>query len=90
MLCSDRDLPIMVMRKRRELRGTLEEDVCDRVLDQATDVLRDPEDYGKGDNLGLEDLFAEMTEEDRLEKRTQTQEMNSGDKAITNFFFLKR
>ena len=60
--------------------GTLEEDVGDRVLEQATNALRDPDEYGEGDNLGLEDLFAETTEE-RLEQRPQTQEMDSGDEA---------
>ena len=33
-----------------------------------------------GDHLGLEDLFAEMTEEG-LEQRSQTQEMNYDDEA---------
>ena len=33
-----------------------------------------------GDDLGLEDLFAEMTEEG-LEQRSQTQEMPYGDEA---------
>ena len=56
------------------------EDVGDRVLEQATDALRDPEEYGDGDNLGLEDLVAERTEEG-LEQRPQTQEMDSGDEA---------
>ena len=62
-LCSDRDVPIWLQRKRHELTWTLVEDVGDRVLEQATDVLRDPEEYGEGDNLGLEDLFAERIEE---------------------------
>ena len=66
----------MVSEKRHELRGTLGEDVGDRVLDQAPDALSDTEDYGRGDNLGLEDLFAEITEEG-LGQRTQ--EMDSGD-----------
>ena len=35
-LCSDRDLPIWLLRKRHELT---EEDVGDRVLEQATDAL---------------------------------------------------
>ena len=48
----------------------------DRVLEQATDALRDPDEYGDGDNLGLEDLFAERTGEG-LELRPQTQEMDS-------------
>ena len=76
-LCSDRDLPIWLLRKRHELTG---EDVGNRVLEQATDALRDPDEYGDGDNLGLEDLFAEMIEEG-LEQRPQTQEMDSGDEA---------
>ena len=59
-LCSDRDLPIWLLRKRHKLKG---EDVGDRVLEQATDALRDPDEYGDGDNLGLEDLFAERTVE---------------------------
>ena len=79
-LCSDRDLPIWLLRKRHELTGTLGEDVGDQVLEQATVALRDPDEYGEGDNLGLEDLFAERTEEG-LEQRPQTQEMYSGDEA---------
>ena len=35
-LCSARDLPIWLLRKRHELKG---EDVGDRVLEQATDAL---------------------------------------------------
>ena len=49
-------------------------------VEQATDPLKDPDEYGDCDNLGLEDLFAERTEEG-LEKRPQTQEMDSGDEA---------
>ena len=79
-LCSDRDLPIWLRRKRHELTGTLGEDVGDRVLEQATDAMRHPDEYGEGDNLDLEDLYAEMTEEG-LEQRHQTQEMYSSDKA---------
>ena len=67
-VCSDRDLPIWLLRKRHELTGTLGEAVGDRVLEQATNALRDPDEYVEGDNLGLEDLFAERTEE-RLEQR---------------------
>ena len=78
-LCSDRDLPIWLLRKRHELTGTLAEDAGDRVLEQATDALRNPDKYGEGDNLGLEDLFAERTEEG-LEQRPLTQEMYSDDK----------
>ena len=37
--------------------------------------------YGRGDNLGLEDLFAEMTDEG-LEQTTQTQEMDPGEEVI--------
>ena len=77
-LCSDRDFPILLLRKRNELTGTLGEDVGDRVLEQATDALSDLDEYGEGDNLGLEDLFAGRTEEG-LERRPQTQEMDSGD-----------
>ena len=62
-LCSDRDLRIWLLRECHELRGTLWEDDGNRVLEHATDALRDPDDYGRGDNLGLKDLFAEMTEE---------------------------
>ena len=40
----------------------------------------DFDEYGNGDDLGLEDLFAEMTEEE-LEQRSQTQEMPYGDEA---------
>ena len=69
-LCSDRDLPIWLLRKRHELTG---EYVGDRVLEQATDVLGDSDEHGNGDDLGLEDLFAEMTEEG-LEQRSQTQD----------------
>ena len=64
--CSDRDLPIWtiwLLRKRRELRGTIWEIIGYRILEQATDALNDPEDYGICDNLSLEDLCAEMTEE---------------------------
>ena len=76
--CSDRDLPIWLLRKCHELRGTL---VGDRVIEQATSTLCEPEDYGRGDNIGIEDLLAEMTEEG-LGQMTQTQEMDSGDEAI--------
>ena len=38
------------------------EDVGDRVLEQATDALGDSDEHGNGDDLGLENLFAEMTE----------------------------
>ena len=76
-LCSDRDLLIWVMRKRHELTG---EYVGDRVLEQATDALGDSDEHGNGDDLGLEDLFAEMTEEG-LEQRSQTQEVHYGDEA---------
>ena len=76
-LCSDRDLPIWLLRKRHELTG---EDVGDRVLEQATDALGDPDEHRNGDDLGLEDLFAEMTEEG-LEQMSQTQEMHYGDEA---------
>ena len=76
-LCSDRDLPIWLLRKRHELTG---EDVGDRVLEQATDALGDHDEHGNSDNLGLEDLFAEMTEEG-LEQRPQTQEIHYGDEA---------
>ena len=76
-LCSTRELPIWLLRKRHELTG---EDVGDRVLEQATNALGDPDEHGKGDDLGLEDLFAEMTGEG-LEQRPQTQEMHYGDEA---------
>ena len=69
---------LWLLRKRHELTGTLGEDVGDRALEQATDALRDQDEYGEGDNLGLEDLFAEMTEEG-LEQRSQTQKMKSPD-----------
>ena len=59
-LCSDRDLPILLLRKRHELTG---EDVGDRVLEQATNALGDSDEHGNGDDLGPEDLLAEMTEE---------------------------
>ena len=74
-LCSDRDLPIWLLRKRHKLKG---EDVGDRVLEQATDALEDSDEHRNVDDLGLEDLFAEMTEEG-LEQRSQTQEMHYGD-----------
>ena len=54
--------------------------VGDRVIEQATDALRYPDEYGDSDNLDLEELFAERTE-DVLEQRHQTQEMDSGDEA---------
>ena len=76
-LCSDRDLPIWLLRKRKELKG---EDVGDRVLEQATDALGDSDEHGNGDDLGLENLFAEMTEEG-LEQRSQTQDRPYGDEA---------
>ena len=59
-LCSDRDLSIWLLRKRYELTG---EDVGDRVLEQTTDALGKSDEHGNGEDLGLEDLFAEMTEE---------------------------
>ena len=68
---------IWLLRKRHELK---EEDVGDRVLEQATDALGDSDEHGNGDDLGLEDLFAEMTEEG-LEQRSQTQDMPYGDEA---------
>ena len=68
------------------MRGTLGEDVGDRVLEQATYALSDPEDYVRDGNLGLEDLFSEMTEEG-LEQRPQTQEMGSG---VMNQFLMFR
>ena len=61
-LCSDRDLAIWLLMQRHELTGTLREDVGDRILEHPTDAPRDPDEYGEGDNLGLEDLFAERTE----------------------------
>ena len=51
---------------------------------QVMDAQRDPEDYGKGENLYQEDLFSDMTEEEGLEQRTQTQEIDSGGEAITD------
>ena len=54
--------------------------MCSRVKD-ATDALSDPEDYVTGDNLGLEELFAEMTD-GGLQQRPQTQELNFVDEAI--------
>ena len=56
-LFSDRDLPTWLLKKRHELTRTLGEDVGDWDLEHATDTLRDPDEYGEGDNLGLEDLF---------------------------------
>ena len=56
------------------------EDVGDRVLEQATDAVGDPDVHGNGDNLGLEDMFAKMTEEG-LEQMPQTQDMHYGDEA---------
>ena len=76
-LCSNRDLPIWLLRKRHELTG---QDVGNRVLEQATDALGNPDEDWNGDDQGLEDLFAEMTEEG-LEQRPQTQEMHYGDEA---------
>ena len=43
-------------------------------------MLWDTDEHGDGDDLGLEDLFAEMTEEG-LEQRSQTQDMPYGDEA---------
>ena len=48
---------------------------------QATDVLSNPEDYERCDNLGLEDLFAELTDEG-LEQRLETQEIDSVEEGI--------
>ena len=79
ILCSDRDLPIWLPRKRHELTGE-DVGVGDLVLEQATDALGDPDEHGNGDGLGLEHLFAEMTDEG-LEQRHQTQEMHYGDEA---------
>ena len=76
-LCSDRDLPIWLLRKRHELKG---EDVWDGVLEQATDALGDSDEHWNGDDIDLEDLLAEMTEEG-FEQRSQTQEMPYGDEA---------
>ena len=76
-LCSDRDLPIWLLRKRHGLTG---EYVGDRVLEHATDALGDSDEHGNGEDLVLEDLFAEMTEE-RLEQRSPTQEMHYGKEA---------
>ena len=73
-LCSDRYLPIWLLRKRHDLKG---EDVGDRVLEQATDALGDSDEHENGDNLGLENLFVEMTEEG-LEQRYQTKKMPYG------------
>ena len=56
------------------------EDVGDRVLEQATHALGDSDEHGNGDDIGLEDLFAEMTEEG-LEQRSQIPEMHYGDEA---------
>ena len=76
-LCSDRELPIWLLRKRHELTG---EDVGDRVLEQVTDALGDSDEHGNGDDQGLEDLFVGMTEEG-LEQKSQTQEMHYGEEA---------
>ena len=51
-------------------------------MKQATVALIDPEDYRGCDNLGLEDLFAEMTPKEGLNQRTQALEMDSGNEAI--------
>ena len=80
-LSSDRDSPIWLLRKRKEMTG---EGVGDRVLEPATDALGDPDEHGNGDDLGLEDLFAEITEEG-LEQMPQTQEMHYGDEASPDF-----
>ena len=63
-MCSDRDLYLYNYgRKHHTLRGTLDDDVIDLVLEQATDDVRDTEDCGRSDNLCLEELFATMTDE---------------------------
>ena len=67
----------LLLRKRHASVGDL-------VLEQASDILRYSEDYGRSANLGIKDLFAEMTEEEGLDQRIQTQEMNSDDEAITD------
>ena len=56
-LCSDGDLPIWLLRKRYELTRTLGEYVGDRVLEQATDALRDPNEYGEM-NMGKVTIYA--------------------------------
>ena len=76
-LCSDRDLPIWLLRKRHELTG---EDVGDRVLEKLTDGLIYPDEYGDSDKLCIADLFVEMTEEG-LQQRPQIQEMHYDDEA---------
>ena len=48
-LCSDRNLPIWLLRKRHDLRATLGEDVDDLIMEQATDAHRDLEDHGRSD-----------------------------------------
>ena len=45
-LCSYSDLPIWLLMKRHELTG---EYVGDLVLEQATDALIDPDEYGDGE-----------------------------------------
>ena len=60
-LCSDRDLPIWLLRKRHELAG---EDVGDQVIEQTTDSLGNRNQHGNGNDLGLEELFSEMTMKD--------------------------
>ena len=74
-LCSNHDLPIWLLRKRHEFRGNLWEAVDDRLLEQAIDAHSHPEGYGKGDNIGLENLFAEMTDEGS----TRAEDLNSRD-----------
>ena len=46
-----------------------------------TDAPIDQKEYGVGDNLGLDGLFAERTDE-VFEQMPQTQEMDSGDETI--------
>ena len=53
-LCTDRDIPIWLLKKTNELTGTLGEDGSDQIIEQATDALRDRDEYGEGYNLGLE------------------------------------
>ena len=63
---------LWLLSRRHDLRKTLGEDVGDLVVEHTTDALRDLENYGRSDNLGIKDLFAEISEEERLEQRIQT------------------
>ena len=81
-LCSDIGLPLWLMRKHHHLMGTLDEDVGHRIIEQAMDALKDPEDQGRSDNQGLDELVAGTTVQQGLDHMLQIRELESVDKVI--------